>query len=112
MSSGFENQNPFQSPLMLAEAPLVQSDFDPQLVAKFRSQIHALGGVWIFFGVVLIGIFAYLVFGSAVHGTRGDSLTIFLIAVGGVWLGLGIATCLKQMWAVYIGLGLTYLSLF
>jgi hypothetical protein len=42
---------------------------------------------------------------------EGASILSGVVVVTGIcWLGLGVATCLKQMWAVYIGLGLSYLS--
>ena len=38
-------------------------------------------------------------------------MMILLAITGLVWFAVGVATCLKQMWAVYIGLGISYLSL-
>ena len=43
----------------------------------------------------------------------GDEQAIFVViaGMGFIWLALGLLTCLKQMWAVYVALVLSYMSL-
>jgi hypothetical protein len=79
-------------------------------IKKFRDQIHALGALWIILGGVSFALGLFL-FTAANAELEGASILAGVVVVTGIcWLGLGVATCLKQMWAVYIGLGLSYLS--
>jgi hypothetical protein len=100
-----EDINPYQSPLAVS-SPESDSEFGAEkrgLHRKFRQQIHALGGVWI-----IIGSLFCLALRPTHTGT--DSLWV-LGAIGVVWLLLGVFACLKQMWAVYVGLVLSYILL-
>jgi hypothetical protein len=95
---------------------------DRTVIKKFREQIHALGGLWILIGG-LAG--ALVVFASAASGGAGagagGGITSPLAGGGGLllgvvgalalfWITLGVFTCMKQMWAVYVGLVLSYIS--
>jgi hypothetical protein len=94
----------------LRGSPLVAGPeaFDPEVVMWFRAEIYGLGGLWIFIGIlaVIAGIF---VAGarSLPDVVRGLGVYLFLSGCG--FIVLGIFTCLKQMWAVYVGLGVSYL---
>ena len=123
MSTQDENRaNPYLAPEALSElaGDPVRSTIDPGLVKNFRQQIHALGGLWIISGLLVLAI----VVGS--FGARGglwgnpgadfssgQVLVLLVVAAvaGSVYLSLGVAACLKHVWAVYAGLALAYLSL-
>jgi hypothetical protein len=86
----------------------------PGTIRKFREQIHALGGLWIFIGACAIVIVAIASQGGDFAKRLGDADLVMLgvvMSLGGLWLTVGILTCFKQLWAVYVGLGLCYLSL-
>jgi len=97
------------------DEPDVRLRVTRQTIRKFREQIHALGAVWIFLGSVAALVAGFAVLGStSVAKLLGADVMLLLViigAMGGLWLTVGILTCLKQMWAVYVGLGLSYLSL-
>jgi hypothetical protein len=111
--------NPYASPApapLSAGAPMTTPTVAMiKLVKDFRSQIHALGGFWIFIGG-LVAVLMVVASGTLV-GQAGEvdenarliAMGIFF-AIGGAWIALGVFTCLKQMWAVYVGLVLSYLS--
>ena len=84
-------------------------------VRQFREQIHALGAFWIIIGLVNFGLAALALNGDKDMSNRiagGYEVLVIVIAVlGALWLILGVATCFKQMWAVYTALVLSYLSL-
>jgi hypothetical protein len=84
-----------------------------KLLKQFRQQIHALGGFWIFIGSTTAAVCILLVVtnGDALGLRTGGVAVMIITGVAAViWFGIGIAACLKQMWAVYVGLGLSYLS--
>jgi hypothetical protein len=88
---------------------------DRKMIRKFREQIHALGALWIIIGSLAGGIAIIALQGSPDYAARIGSeqqVVLFLIAgMGLVWFVLGVLTCLKHMWAVYVALVLSYLSL-
>ncbi|HYH66491.1 MAG TPA: hypothetical protein VD866_17490 [Urbifossiella sp.] len=84
-----------------------------KIIRKFREQIHALGAVWIILGGLAEGlvVVAQFVMKDAPRDIPLDSpFWLFVAAVGLGWFMLGVCTCLKQMWAVYGGLILSYMS--
>ncbi len=87
---------------------------DPELVKSFRKQVHALGGIWIFFGSLCM-IFAF-VFPSIRPGNapmqqeEALGLAVIFGVLAAFWLTAGICACLKHLWAIYFGLVITYLS--
>jgi len=111
-SSSRNSNNPYQSPAAadpfapsLAGANLVTV----KLLKDFRAQIHALGAFWIIIGLVAAGLGLMMI-----RGDNAPPVTLFsllFLGVGLAWFGLGIGTCLKQMWSVYVALVLSYLSL-
>lgn len=122
MASGFGGENPYQSPPPAAyAAPELATAALADQLKKFRSQMHALGALWIFMGVLNLGLgVALLVLGPgrlapANIQAEGPMLTFVLIAVlavfGVAWLVVGVFTCLKAMPAVYVGLVLSYIAL-
>ena len=105
--------NPYQAP-SLAPGMAVIDIRDAEVrakIKKFRDQIHALGAFWIIIGGIsaALGVFLEVSLDS-VEIQGAPVLGAIVIATGAAWFGLGIAACLKQMWAVYVGLGLSYLS--
>lgn len=111
--------NPYQAPQQnLGAFPGVDtSGLDRSLIKKFRDQIHALGALWIIFGAIAAGVGAFVVVGAGMGlmGVQGAEIPAFLpfliLGLGVMWVVVGVFTCVKQMWAVYVGLGLSYLSL-
>lgn len=105
--------NPFEAP---SEKYFVSGSTPHErheVLIKFRQQMTALGGLWTFFGVLsLVAVIALTVLSDPIPNPELQS---FLVAVLGsssvLWLTVGIATCFKQMWAVYVGLGISYLGL-
>ena len=83
---------------------------DSELVRRFRREIHGLGGFWIFVGVLVTGVAMFLVGGNG-QLQNAKEIGLVIGALGILYIGLGVCACLKQMWAVYVGLGLSYLSL-
>src|SRR5690349_5225587 len=105
-----EDLNPYQAPTAdpgVTDAVLAAA-IDPSVVKKFRDQIVALGAFWIIVSV-LIGILTYYAFDR--NGNRNGIGSALLAAMSFMWLTLGIFTCMKRIWAVYIGLGISYLNL-
>lgn len=81
-----------------------------KVLRDFRTQIVALGVVWLLLAGLVLGASAML--GGMLEGDDSTD-QIFLIVMGVcglIWGTLGIGACLKQMWAVYAGLVLSYLS--
>jgi hypothetical protein len=119
MASPTENEpNPYEAPTADLHQPvdLAGKEIDRTLVKKFRDQIIALGAVWLFLGFVAAAMAGVLMFGApgnlnlGAGGAPGLLLAV-LGVMGLVWLIVGVFTCMKQMWAVYTGLVLSYLSL-
>src|SRR4051812_32960329 len=98
----FQDESDFEN-----ESPDIQSDVTRDVVKKFRDQIHALGALWIFFGVVACAIAAVAFSGNnfLANNVGGAQLMLVIVGtMGALWFILGIMTCLKQIWAVYVGL--------
>jgi hypothetical protein len=104
--------NPYEPPAPIPA--VIAGDADAAVKAKlkkFRDQIHALGAFWIIIGGIAAGVGVFLVTTLEEARIEGSPVVGAIVIVsGGAWIDLGIATCLKQMWAVYIGLALSYLS--
>lgn len=86
---------------------------DPGIIKSFRQQIHALGALWIILGGLALLVMALMLGnGNQMNAPRMDAQLqmITIGAMGAAWLLLGVFTCLKQIWAVYVGLTLSYLS--
>lgn len=87
---------------------------DPKTLKDFRKNIHGLSGIWIFFGFICgLLIAAAQAGGNAMNnqGFESSSATIVFGVLCALWLTVGIFSGLKQMWAVYLGLAFSYLSL-
>ena len=87
---------------------------DPKLVRNFRVQAVALGVIWIIFGVaplITIG-FAVALDWTPLGRMAQAAVALVLLAMSGAAVALGVATCLKKLWAFYTGLVLSYLLLF
>ena len=107
--------NPFEAPAEDSRVFQKPPEQMTLVLTKFRQQITALGAVWIFFGgfgMVASGVMLARQKNMPMNDDVGlMGMMILLAIIGLVWFAVGIATCLKQMWAVYIGLGISYLSL-
>lgn len=97
--------------------PSPPQDVDRTMIRKFREQIHALGALWIFIGSLSSAVASYALQNGPDPTARimiGSEQRVFLVVLAGLgltWLVLGVLTCLKQMWAVYVALALSYLSM-
>ncbi len=109
--------NPVREPLADPdrENPNVRSAISRGMVRKFREQMHALGALWMIMGAVAVAAAGFALQGSAFLanslGATAQVLLFIIALLGVLWFSLGMLTCLKQMWAVYVGLVLSYLSL-
>jgi tetratricopeptide (TPR) repeat protein len=88
---------------------------DPELIHSFRQQIHALGALWIILGAANVAL-AGLALGArgGLKDWFGTDDRVFWIVAGLVGLfncAIGVLTCLKRLWAVYVSLALGYLTL-
>lgn len=114
MSNEPPDLNPYASPAALDSyvQPKVVSTYEMlKDVKRFRSEIHALGGLWILIGCFPVGVGLLIVLDSAMQADfdvdRLLSMGMFVV-LGTPFLIVGAFTCLKQMWAVYIGLIMSY----
>ena len=106
--------NPYQAPSLASGMPAVdiRAAEVRAKIKKFRDQIHALGAFWIIIGGISAALGVFLFVSSESVEIEGAPIVgAVVIVTGTCWIGLGIATCLKQMWAVYIALVLSYLSI-
>lgn len=110
--------NPYASPSMasLADPGIMANEEMRKMVKQFRSQMHSLGGLWIFFSIVVIGL-GGLILSVTVNQMQDANVRavvmitgIIYLVLGVAWGAIGVCTCLKQMWAVWVGLILCYLS--
>ena len=88
---------------------------DPKLIHCFRQQIHALGALWIILGAANVAL-AGLALGTRIDleflfGTDQRAFWIIAGLVGLFSCAIGVLTCLKRLWAVYVSLALAYLTL-
>jgi len=114
----FDQTNPYQSPPTAAPLAPVSSQANLQhlkMLKDFRSQIVALGAFWIIIGglAAIMGIFAtsFLITANDVAPQTLAMMCGIIVVLGLAWVTLGVLACLKQMWAVYVGLVLSYISL-
>jgi tetratricopeptide (TPR) repeat protein len=93
----------------------LQQAVDPMLIRRFRDQIHALGALWIILGAANVAL-AGLALGTRIDleflfGTDQRAFWIIAGLVGLFSCAIGVLTCLKRLWAVYVSLALAYLTL-
>lgn len=81
-----------------------------ELLIKFRQQIHAVGGVWIFFGVMYLLLGSYVLFSNPGFLNIQSNGAMMLGGLGCVWIALGVYTCRKEMSALTGGLVISYLA--
>lgn len=103
--------NPYQSPASTARPPSAYGGIDLRLLKRFRREMHGLGGFWILFGGVVIAAYIGLGVMDRLKDLPFDVWIWISLAHATLYLLVGIGTCLKQIWAVWIGLILSYLSL-
>lgn len=86
-----------------------RSYVDRDEIRKFRKEMHGVGGLWIFFGVVC-GLAGIVFIGNPPRGADG-TFGLVLLFLGALWGSAGVGTCAKQLWGLWMGLILCYLSL-
>jgi len=84
---------------------------DPEELKKFRGEARGVGCFWIFIGTLVVIAGLGLMAGGAQNVGLPPGIGLLLMGLGAVWLILGVFACLKQLWALYVGLVLSYLSL-
>jgi hypothetical protein len=88
-----------------------QSEED-DFVKQFHEQMVALGVLWILVPGLISGAMAFFAIEFAVgHGRDFSFLAIHAAITSGIWVVLGVFVCLKQVWAVHVGLMLSYLTI-
>lgn len=94
------------APSIRIPQPLINSN------REFREQIEALGVAWALLAMASGCAAALVIDLGAGNDQPGHRLTSRWMAfVGGaliVWFPIGVLTCFKKIWAVYIGLALSY----
>src|SRR5688500_1146495 len=112
----FDQNNPYQSPPTAAPQAVGSAAANLRqfkLLKDFRSQLVALGAFWIIIGglAAVIGVFATSVLaGQNAAPAALATMTAIVVGLGLAWITLGVLACLKQIWAVYVGLVLSYIS--
>lgn len=109
-----EQLNPYQAPPVLIPQMDAKKATDQLLLKKFRSQIQALGILWILFGVLCAAVTIAIFFVSDMQLQEPIARIIFAAILGFltfIWLISGILSCYKIMPGVWIGLAASYLSL-
>lgn len=106
-------------PVLGYSAPATaQGAIDHTVIKKFRDQSLALGVLWILLGCLAGGLVWFVTRGGsgggggmgAPLGGAGGLVLGITGALALLWIALGVLTCLKQIWAVYVGLVLSYIS--
>jgi hypothetical protein len=112
MSNPFSEQNPYQSPAVVAPSSMPgQLDRDSlDKLKKFQQQIIALGGLWIILSLLALGLGGFLLANPAETPPGSEFLVPILLVSGVLHLTIGVMSCLKQIWAVYVGLVISYIS--
>jgi Na+/melibiose symporter-like transporter len=80
---------------------------------EFRTMIVALGVAWIVLAAIGIALGVFLLTASGNRELDPRPLTVIsaiVLVIGVVWLVLGVGACAKQIWSVYTGLVLCYVS--
>lgn len=87
----------------------------PDLMGTLRMQMCALGVFWICIGLLCAVLAALTSPGSnglaARAGSNSESTSNILMGLSATWFFVGTMTCLQQVWAVYLGMGLSFLVL-
>lgn len=89
---------------------------DMQRLRQFRREMTVLAGFWIFFGVSYVFATLMLLTGGPVIQRQftKNGLMIFVglgLVLGVAWIVCGIASAYKRLWAIYVGLVASYISL-
>ncbi len=92
------------------------NESDAKLIKDFRSQILALGVLWIIFAILCVGLLFVVLSGSLGNQANLNDANQYVFAgllglVGVGWLVSGVMALMKSQAGVYIGLVLSYLSL-
>jgi hypothetical protein len=114
-STNRDDPNPYQSPavdVLTSESAASELGSLSKVIAVFHSQIQILGFFWICCSIVcfLLCISAAQLLDIHINGRPQYNTQSLLFGVAGVlWLLSGLMAYCKQIWAVYLGLMLTYL---
>jgi hypothetical protein len=112
--SAAPSPNPYESPQFAAEPQFAPAATSVQLAKKlgdFRTQIVALGAGWIVLSALGLAAGAFLF--ASLREAEVEGIWVvaaIVLSMGFIWLVLGVCTCAKQMWSVYAGLVLCYVS--
>src|SRR5436190_22608967 len=108
-----DKPNPYQSPASVAPTVGDPVDLDRQLgrtLGVFQTQMLGLGAFWIGCAIIAgstgLGDSGWLDL-DANDPPKHAIMSIGLIMAAILWLVSGVMTCFKQMWAVYVGMGLS-----
>ena len=109
--------NPYASPVYdPVKSPVVSTVDMVMLVKQFRQQMHSLGALWIIIGCLGLVIGTVLALRELPDVGMEELFRPIMVGIfvlpGLIWLALGVLTCLKQIWAVWLGLVLSYLMVF
>jgi hypothetical protein len=110
MEDPISTPSPYQSPRTDTSTPEANVSQQRQLLRDYRTTIFSLGTFWILLGLSSAGL------SISALANKGDEdvgllkqITVGLALVNGfAWTALGIYACLKQLWAVYVGLLISY----
>src|SRR4051794_30585538 len=84
----------------------IRSSVSRRTIRQFREQMHALGALWIIIGSVAIAAAGFAlqgnVFLATSLGAGQQVLLLILVSLGVLRFMVGVLTCVKQMWAVYV----------
>ncbi len=112
-----DQTNPFETPTADPKMPdgMDKRAVEHDTIKKFRMEIHALGAALILIGsgCCLVGVSAMMVGPWPLHLGRflGSEFWGRLGGLGISCIVLGVLTCFKQMWAVYVGLLASWIML-
>lgn len=89
---------------------------DARTIAEFRKNIHGLGGVWVFLGIItVVFVVGFLASPEMLQGRFEVDAMFVLVAVtllvAAILLICGVGCFAKQLWAVYVGLTVSALLL-
>lgn len=91
-----------------------RSTSDPAGLAKtFRQQIIALGALWTVIGLLNARLAAAFLAGLTPNEALAAMALMapFILALGIIWIAVGVSTCMQIVPALFVGLVLSHISL-
>jgi hypothetical protein len=102
------NTNPYRSPL--ADASAASYAADSRAFTQFRLWMRILGSIWLGLGLCM-GATATVVYGADRANASLIEVVVVMASSCALCFLLGVAICLKQLWAAYLGMVFSYLAL-